>query len=116
MLYIEDEGAPRYFPFPKGDGDVGSQDFSAEAFILKRAPTMGIPRLITYLEPYATSAELRGCRVIVDGPGLAYHIFYRLVASKSSADNAILHAPSYRELGESAICFLDELQRCGVFM
>lgn len=71
---------------------------------------MGIPRLITYLEPYATPAELGGCKVIIDGPGLAYHIYYRLLSAKSRADNAILGAPSYAELGESTILFLDELQ------
>lgn len=75
---------------------------------------MGIPRLITYLEPYATPAELNGCKVIIDGPGLAYHIYYRLLASKSRTDNAIYGAPSYRQLGESAVHLLDELQKRNV--
>lgn len=77
---------------------------------------MGIPRLIAYLEPYATPAELSGCKVIIDGPGLAYHIYYRLLASKSRADNAIYGAPSYAELGESAVFFLDELQTCNIIV
>ena len=71
---------------------------------------MGIPRLITYLEPYATPAELSDCRVIIDGPGLAYHIYHRLLASNPRADNAIHGAPSYEELGDGAVYFLDELQ------
>jgi len=73
---------------------------------------MGIPRLITYLEPYATPAELSGSKVIIDGPGLAY----RLLASKSRADNAIQNAPTYAELGQSAVYFLDELQTHNVTM
>lgn len=75
---------------------------------------MGIPRLITYLEPYATPAELSGGKVIVDGPGLAYHIYHQLLASKPRADNAIYAAPTYAELGQSAVCFLDELQKRNV--
>ncbi len=77
---------------------------------------MGIPRLITYLEPYATPAELSGSKVIIDGPGLAYHIYHRLLASKSRADNAIQNAPTYAELGQSAGYFLDELQTHNVTM
>lgn len=77
---------------------------------------MGIPRLITYLEPYATPAELSGGKVIVDGPGLAYHIYHRLLATKPRADNAIYAAPTYAELGHSTVMFLDELQKHNVIM
>jgi hypothetical protein len=32
---------------------------------------MGIPHLITFLQPYATEESLAGGSAVIDGPGLA---------------------------------------------
>lgn len=90
---------------------------------------MGVPHLITYLQPYATAVELGNCsseghtpahrvryKVIIDGPGLAYHIYYRLLAWKTKSSNAFDAAPSYEELGRGAVIFLDELQKHHIVM
>ena len=93
---------------------------------------MGIPRLISLLQPYAVSAVL-GCKashssehisnhpdehnkVTIDGPGLAYHIFYALLAHKSHSLNALDAAPSYADIGQSVVIFLEELQHYGLTM
>ena len=90
---------------------------------------MGIPRLITYLQPYATAVELGRCfsatedidesalcSVIVDGPGFAYHIYYRLLAWRHESCSAINAAPSYEEIGEAALLFLNELEKHNITM
>ncbi|KAI9881630.1 MAG: hypothetical protein M1830_000195 [Pleopsidium flavum] len=88
---------------------------------------MGIPHLITYLQPYATANELGNCtsddrvsahrarsKVIIDGPGLAYHIYYRQLAWMTKSNNAFDASPSYEDLGKGAVTFLDELQKHNV--
>ncbi|KAL8826880.1 MAG: hypothetical protein Q9191_003531 [Dirinaria sp. TL-2023a] len=91
---------------------------------------MGIPRLISHLQPYAVPAVL-GCKashcsehnssypddrikVTIDGPGFAYHVFYTLLAHKSPSLSAFDAAPSYAEIGQRAITFLEELQLYGL--
>ena len=92
---------------------------------------MGIPGLTAKLQPYATSSTL-GCgapecihhkndghdetRVIIDGPSLAYHIYYRLLACKAPSLNALDAAPSYEELGRGTLVFLDALREHNVVM
>ena len=92
---------------------------------------MGIPRLITYLSPWAVPTVL-GCRtadcsthttydsdrnkVFIDGPALAYHIYYRLLASNQGVLNALDAQPSYEELGKATLSYLDELQDHGLQM
>lgn len=51
--------------------------------------------------------------MIVDGPGLCYHIHYKCLAARPEARNALEAAPSYEELGEAAIEWLDGLQKTG---
>ncbi|EGX95779.1 hypothetical protein CCM_00433 [Cordyceps militaris CM01] len=72
---------------------------------------MGIPHLISTLEPYAQHVALERVNVVVDGPGLAHHILHvcRL--------NGVEH-PSYRLLGETAVDWLDQLvfQRADINM
>ena len=48
-------------------------------------------------------------KVIVDGPGLAYHIYYRLLA-RDSISTAIDAVPTYHEIGLAFRAFLDALQ------
>ena len=85
---------------------------------------MGIPRLASHLSPFATEKTLgcsianctkhrasRQCIVVIDGPGLAYHVYHRLLAHQSSTLNALEAQPSYEELGKAAVLYLDELSR-----
>ncbi|QSZ32364.1 hypothetical protein DSL72_001938 [Monilinia vaccinii-corymbosi] len=75
---------------------------------------MGIPHLITFLRPYATLSSLKGKDVVIDGPGLAYHIYHLCLGTKSAARNYFEANPSYNELGETALRWLDGLERSGV--
>lgn len=88
---------------------------------------MGIPRLKKLVQPYAKSTVL-GCKtpgceehpdsnqVIIDGPSLAYHIYYRLLAHKDSDLCPMDAVPSYKDIGTGILIFLDELQRHRVLM
>lgn len=71
---------------------------------------MGIPRLLSYLQPYTNTTSLKDCNIIIDGPGFAYYIYYSLSAQHTYYEDAIRAAPSYEELGEAALAFLDKLQ------
>lgn len=89
---------------------------------------MGIQGLTVKLQPYATPATLGSynsynandsqdtSRVIIDGPSLAYYVYYRLLASKPASLNAFDSAPSYKELGQGALVFLDTLSEHNVTM
>lgn len=94
--------------------------------------TMGIPRLISHLQPYSVPALL-GCKtpqcsehhpdhpsdngkIVIDGPGFAFHVFYALLACKSPSLNPFDATPSYAEIGQGAIAFLEELRLYGLTM
>lgn len=79
---------------------------------------MGIPRLIRRLEPYATTINLNENvkNLIIDGPGLVYHIYYRLLKTKDPSLNAIDATPSYSELLAGIIVFLLQIEKLGVHM
>lgn len=86
---------------------------------------MGIPGLTVKLQPYAVPATLGTyhgdatqdtSRVIIDGPSLAYHIYYRLLAYKSASLNALDAAPSCKEVGRGALIFVDALREQNVTM
>ncbi|TGO89711.1 hypothetical protein BPOR_0097g00150 [Botrytis porri] len=74
---------------------------------------MGIPHLITFLRPYATLDSLKGKDIVIDGPGLAYHIYHICLGTKKSAGNYFEANPSYRELGDTVLAWLDGLERSG---
>lgn len=89
---------------------------------------MGIPRLTSYLQPYFTSTVL-GCSnhncslhkdrsngLIIDGPSLIYAVYYRLLACKPASLNALDAQPSYREIGNATVQFLEQLSACGMAM
>jgi hypothetical protein len=74
---------------------------------------MGIPHLITYLRPFATRESLKDKEIVIDGPGLAYHIYHLCQSTRVSAGNYFEAAPSYKELGETVLEWLDGLEKGG---
>ncbi|TAQ86353.1 hypothetical protein B7494_g5328 [Chlorociboria aeruginascens] len=74
---------------------------------------MGIPHLITHLQPYASSEPLQGRDMVIDGPGLAHHVYYICLGRRSSARHCLEAAPSYKELGEVTIEWLQVLREHG---
>lgn len=91
---------------------------------------MGIPRLTSHLQPYATLTNL-GCNtpecshhhrkhkehnIFIDGPGLAYHVYYRALSQSPAVSNAYDAAPSYSEIGQATIAFLHELESYGLLV
>jgi hypothetical protein len=77
---------------------------------------MGIPHLIALLRPYAELEPLAGRDVIIDGPGLCYHIHYKCLGRRGDARNSFEAAPSYEELQEAAIEWLDGLRASGAVL
>ena len=87
---------------------------------------MGIPRLTSHIQPYLTPTVL-GCStpdceehctpqrkpvsLIIDGPGLAYYLYYGLLAHKSYHFSGLDDLPSYDELGRATVVLLDEMQK-----
>ncbi|KAL8672453.1 MAG: hypothetical protein Q9168_003080 [Polycauliona sp. 1 TL-2023] len=82
---------------------------------------MGIPHFAAHLEPYSINATLGykdprsdpnaadPPKFVIDGPALAYHIYYRL-AHRSHALGAFDALPSYHQIGQAAVAFLSELE------
>ncbi|GKU16467.1 unnamed protein product [Fusarium langsethiae] len=68
---------------------------------------MGIPRLISTLEPYVVHGVLDNESVVIDGPALAYHALY--ICNRHG-----IPQPSYKVLGETTIAWLDVLTERGV--
>lgn len=77
---------------------------------------MGIPHLITFLQPYSELRSLAGQKVAIDGPGFAYHIYYVSLTKRSALRNPFEAAPSYAELAQLAISWLDGLRSSQVIM
>ena len=74
---------------------------------------MGIPRLTSSLEPYAVRSQLTG-RVVIDGPAFAYHILY--VCRRECRTNGPLTEPTYGQLSEAALQWLNGMGECGITM
>ncbi|KFA62730.1 hypothetical protein S40285_05010 [Stachybotrys chlorohalonatus IBT 40285] len=68
---------------------------------------MGIPNLISTLEPYAEHSRLRGEHVVIDGPALAYNML-RICRGNGA------YQPSHGLLGRAVLAWLDKLAACGV--
>ena len=89
---------------------------------------MGIARLTQDFRPYLENAiisrsasfseALRVERIVIDGPSIVYEVYNRLVRCKtlSLRTNELSWTPSYSELGRAAVCFLKDLESCGVKM
>lgn len=71
---------------------------------------MGVPHLIAFLEPYSVLESLAGQSVVIDGPAFAYHVYHICLGSRSHLQRPFEAAPSYGEIGESAIQWLDGLR------
>jgi hypothetical protein len=76
----------------------------------RRPSAMGIPHLITHLRPFATSVTLTGQCVVIDGPGLAYHIYHLCLASQPRLRNPFETIPSPSTLAETVLRWLNELR------
>jgi len=74
---------------------------------------MGIPHLATHLQPYAKHGPLVG-DVVVDGPAFAYHVYFICLNNRPAARNAFEAAPTYHEIGKTAIAWLDGLMAAGI--
>jgi hypothetical protein len=78
---------------------------------------MGIPHLITYLRPFATLENLAGQSIVIDGPAFAYHVWHICLLRQSSAwRNPFEAQPSYKDVADTALGWLDELRRYNVTM
>ena len=77
---------------------------------------MGFPHLITFLEPYAVREGLarRASCVVIDGPGFAYHVYHIYLNANPGVCNPLAAIPTYKELGDAAIAWLDGLRKTGV--
>ena len=91
---------------------------------------MGIPGLSKPLKPYAVATTI-GCKtphcsehkpahsessrnIIIDGPSFAYSIYHRLIVQKPEWLTAVEAMPSYSELGQGALAFLNEMEDYGL--
>ena len=92
---------------------------------------MGIPHLSQYLAPFAVTKVLgcqtSGCEkhrmrpgvpknLIIDGPGLAYYVYYKVQGYKSPDWNDLDATPTYTEVGDAFLAFLRELENFGLIM
>ncbi|KAG9899600.1 hypothetical protein KCV05_g16514, partial [Aureobasidium melanogenum] len=80
---------------------------------------MGIPHLTHSLSPYGDKVVLpqnptKHENAIIDGPSLAYHVFYVCIARRTSARNALEAAPTYQELGQAAVNWLEQIEQYGL--
>ena len=93
---------------------------------------MGIPHLAQLLQPYAISTVL-GCKteqcrshrtdsgkstrsIIIDGPALAYHVYYKIRTGKPQLLNAFDAIPTYTETSAAFLTYLEELESYGLVM
>lgn len=77
---------------------------------------MGIPHLITHLRPYAQAESLSGKRICIDGPALAYHVYFICLAARFSSENPFEAMPSYQEIRDTTIAWLYGLEASGATM
>ena len=77
---------------------------------------MGIRHLTTFLRPYASAESLAGKQVVIDGPSFAHQIYYICLKAAPGARNALEAAPSYENLVDTAIAWLDTVRASNVDM
>lgn len=84
---------------------------------------MGIPYLTRHLLPCADAVVLgssditelpRLQSIVIDGPSLVYHVYYRLLASMSPACNVLDVQPTCNEVSRGVVSFLYQLASLGV--
>ena len=90
---------------------------------------MGVPGLVTHLRPYATpevtgngismlprGGQYRSHRVIIDGPALAYYVYYKdLERSAAVTCPPAVNLPNLH-LGSAVLTWLDQCQAAGLKM
>ncbi|KAI9720999.1 MAG: hypothetical protein M1812_002478 [Candelaria pacifica] len=83
---------------------------------------MGVPHLTASLRPYATpvvfgKGTLSGHEKapsqgkVIDGPAFAYYIYHACLASRQHAQGPLEAVPSYREIGDETIAWLDQVNQ-----
>jgi hypothetical protein len=90
---------------------------------------MGIPRLMTQVTPYGepvtwhkpTEPPLSDPpasreNIIIDGPSFCYFIHHKCLSTKTHARHALEAVPTYQELSEAAIVWLNDLEGFGFCM
>lgn len=86
---------------------------------------MGIPSLTKHLSQYTETVVLSGNSatpggpphirsVVIDGPSLVYHVYYRLLASADIAYDALDIQPTCDEVSHGVVSFLLQLKDRGV--
>ena len=108
--------------------------------LLQTPTTMGIPKLIQTLQPFAERVVIgnsnpgnqcsshdefplsfRMMSVVIDGPSLIYHVYHQLLSLKAShchlgaesrpaPKNLFASQPSYTEINQAVLAFVDHLQ------
>ncbi|CCU77762.1 hypothetical protein BGHDH14_bgh05230 [Blumeria hordei DH14] len=68
---------------------------------------MGIPHLISSLQPYTTHENLNGWTVVIDGNALAYHIYHLCVVRRYASRNTLESLPQNLEIAETVIEWLE---------
>lgn len=74
---------------------------------------MGIPRLKRILEPHAERIKIPTCNVVIDGPSLAYYIYFVL---KGGSKKSPFDQPTNELVGQTTIAWLDQIQACGLIV
>jgi hypothetical protein len=90
---------------------------------------MGIPYLTKHLLPYADSVLLGGglddqkldetpCvrSIVIDGPSLVYHVYYRLLVWMGPVHDVLDMQPTCNEVSRAVVTCLLELSRQGIEM
>lgn len=62
----------------------------------------------------ASDTSEKSDSLIIDGPALAYHVYYQCLASNTSARNAFEALPLYQDISDTLVCFLGELESFGL--
>lgn len=76
---------------------------------------MGIRHLTTFLRPYAPVKPL-DAPLVIDGSAFAHHIYGLCLGRRCDARNALEAVPSYLELQEAAIDWLEGLGKHNIEM
>lgn len=87
---------------------------------------MGIPKLFQDVVPYAETAILgklpKGTtavevtRLNIDGPSMVYHVYNALAWTQSTGDDAAGPLPTYRQINDCCVQFLNDLEASGTTM
>lgn len=77
---------------------------------------MGIPHLRETLRPYTVSKSLKGKGLVVDGPALAYFVYYELLKHEDEGRQYRGAILTYSIIQDTVISWLNRLSRQGATM